>query len=274
MVIKMNNNILFHQQGLDTYYNIWHTTGRNMILYMYTDGGSIVGTEKTYPIKQGGLCFIGSNKFHYTLPEDPQAYDRSKVFLSDEGLQAVLSLFPRELNLHEIFHETQLVYTQLEPQEQTAVEQIFHLIHSNADDTRYGDTVLKSSFAQLLIYLHRGRSQVVSAPWDIIQNAVEYINSHIAEDITIDDICQHIHISKYHFCRKFKQTTGFTVMDYVLKTRIAAAQNLLSGESLSVSDAAQKCGFSSSSYFCRIFKAHTGLSPLQYRKSNGSQKST
>ena len=268
------NNILFHQQGMDTYYNTWHTSGQNMILYMYTDGGSIVGTEKTYPIKKGGLCFIGSNKFHYTLPEDPQIYERSKVFLSNEALQAVLAMFPRELNLGKSFHEAALVYTQLEPQEQTAVEQIFQLIHSNAEDEHYGDTIIRSSFAELLVYLHRGRAQVVAAPWDITQKAVEYISRYIAEDITIDDICDHIHISKYHFCRKFKQTTGFTVMDYVLKTRIVAAQNLLASEAVSVSEAGQRCGFSSSSYFCRVFKAHTGLSPLQYRKANGLQKST
>ena len=82
----------------------------------------------------------------------------------------------------------------------------------------------------------------------------------------MDEICREIHISKYYFCRKFKKTTGFTVMDYVLKTRIVAAKGLLSETELSISEISNRCGFGSISYFCRVFKEHTGLTPLQYRK--------
>ena len=73
-------------------------------------------------------------------------------------------------------------------------------------------------------------------------------------------------MSKYHFCRVFKNNTGQTVMSYILKTRIVLARTMLKKENLTVSEVSRLCGFSSVSYFCRVFKEKTGVSPLKYKK--------
>lgn len=77
-----------------------------------------------------------------------------------------------------------------------------------------------------------------------------------------------VNISKYYFCRQFKERTGLTIMNYVLKTRIILAKNELKKTELSISEISQKYGFSSVSYFCRVFKEEERCSPLQYRKRN------
>jgi AraC-like DNA-binding protein len=55
-------------------------------------------------------------------------------------------------------------------------------------------------------------------------------------------------------------------MNYILKTRIILAQDMLSKEKLSVAEISERCGFSSISYFCRVFKNETGKTPLEYRR--------
>ena len=75
-----------------------------------------------------------------------------------------------------------------------------------------------------------------------------------------------VHMSKYHLCRRFKNITGFTIMEYILKTRLAAAKNMLKTESISITEISEKCGFSSVSYFSRVFKEHTGITAIAYRK--------
>ena len=90
-------------------------------------------------------------------------------------------------------------------------------------------------------------------------------------DITIDHICRAVGISKYHFCRQFKAHTKLTVMDYILKTRIILAQSELSKTNLSIADISEKCGFSSASYFCRVFKQEEACTPLQYRKRHAEK---
>ena len=264
--MKMKDTDYIHELGIDPYYKTWHASGRSMIMYMHTDGGSIVSTQQNYPIQKGALCFIGGNHFHYTLPDDPALYDRSKLFLSGKALEQLLRLFPETLNMSAVFSPSALVYTRLEAADQQYVEQLLHNIERYADTRRYLDPVLKSGFMSLLICLHKNQQQVKATSGDMIQKAVEYINQHITENISMDDICREIHISKYHFSRQFKKVTGFTVMDYVLKTRIVAAKNMLTDTTLPISEISSRCGFSSTSYFCRVFKEHTDLTPLQYRK--------
>ena len=266
MVMQMNDSLYVHQIGLDPYYKTWHASGGSMIMYMHTDGGSIVSTQQNYPIKKGALCFIGGNHFHYTLPENPENYTRSKLFLPADVLEKLLQVFPEELQMHDVFSPNALVYTQLEAADQQYVEQILETIRRYAGDRQYLDPIVKSGYISLMVCLHKNQTKVTADTSDIIQKAVEYINQHIAENICMDEICREIHISKYYFCRKFKKTTGFTVMDYVLKTRIVAAKGLLAETELSISEISNRCGFGSISYFCRVFKEHTGLTPLQYRK--------
>ena len=267
-VIKMNDSRYSHQLGIDPYYKTWHASGLNMIMYMHTDGGSIVSTRQNYPIKKGGLCFIGGNLFHYTLPDDPAVYERSKLFLPTDVLEKLLALFPKELQMDAVFSPTALVYTQLEAEDRQYVEQLFENLRRYSQDAHYLDPLVKSSFLALLTCLRKNQTQPTSSPSDMVQKAVEYINRHIGENITIDNLCREIHISKYHFCRQFKKVTGFTVMDYLLKTRIVTAQSMLTDTLLPIGEISSLCGFSSSSYFCRVFKEHTGATPLQYRREN------
>ncbi len=266
----MKNVFYIHQVGIDPYYKTWHASGTGMILYIHSGGGSIVSTRQNYPIQPGVLCFIGGNHFHYTLPEDPGCYDRSKIFLPTDKLQQILTLFPEEMGIQEIFHPNALVYTQLEEADRGYVSQLFDTLNRE-QNTAYTDPMVKSCFMALLVCLHKNQKKVTAATSDMIQQAVEYINQHIAEPIRIDSLCGDIHISKYHFCRKFKQVTGFTVMEYLLKTRIVAAKSLLTDTGLSIGEISNRCGFSSVSYFCRSFKEHTGVTPLQYRKNPAAE---
>jgi AraC-like DNA-binding protein len=59
---------------------------------------------------------------------------------------------------------------------------------------------------------------------------------------------------------------GMTVMEYVLATRIAEAKTLLLSEDLSISQISDRCGFSSVSFFCQVFKAKEGITAKKFRK--------
>ena len=103
-------------------------------------------------------------------------------------------------------------------------------------------------------------------PSDPMSKAIEYINNNYAQPISLDSLCQQMHMSKYYFCRKFKSTMSVTVMDYVLNTRIAAACKLLADQDLGIGEIASRCGFSSASYFCQIFKKTMGVTASGYQK--------
>lgn len=270
LVMKMKEACIIHQRGIDEYYKIWHTALLNMIIYIHSGKGSIVTAERNYPLTNGCLCFIGANKFHYTLPDAPHSYDRSKIFVSDRVLEKILFLLPEHLHANTVFLNTSLVYAQIPDKHQAYIENLFFELQHDQKDELYQPAVINSSFLRLLIYLTKNVTDSIADGGGAVQTAVEYINRHISEALSIDDICAAVHMSKFHFCRKFKQTIGMTVMQYILKTRIVAAKNMLENEALSISEISEKCGFSSVTYFCRVFKDAAGHTPLQYRKKRFS----
>jgi len=258
--------MIYKQKGMDPFYKIWHTTGENMIIYIYSGTGSIVTGEQNYPIAPGCLCFVGADKFHYTLPEMPEEYVRSKVFMSREKLQDLCSGIGDKSEFGKTFTASNLVYARVPEKDCEYVEKLLVDLADNAENGWIGESILECQYMRLLIFIYQNMISRVSKPEGFAQKAVAYINHHITEELEIERICAAVPMSKYHFCRKFKEATGITVMQYVLQTRIALAKSKLQQDRLSMGEISNQCGFSSQSYFCRIFKEETGCTPLQYRK--------
>jgi len=262
---SMEKIFRYHEKG--NQFRVWHANNTHMILYLHSDGGSIVCSERNYPIRRGYLYFIGGAKFHYTLPDAAEHYERSKLFLPDKALQQLLPLLPEAQNAAALFTPTALVCAKIPLEEQEYVEQVFAQLKREHADPLFSTAFVRSSFLRLLIYLLKYSTDAHSGTGDAMGRAVEYINRHIGEELSIDRVCDAIHMSKFHFCRKFKEATSMTAMRYILKTRIIAAEELLRESDLPISAVSEKCGFSSESYFCRVFKEDTGLTPLQYRRN-------
>lgn len=261
---KMPNVIIHHEKGKDVFFKTWHRLEHHMIIYTYSDGGGIVCAEKIYPIKKGTLCFIGAGKYFYTMADNPDIYDRSKFFVMPDVVQKIFNFFSDD-NSFRVFSEGGFVYSVVDESERDDVENIFADIEKY-NGGAYFDEMVVSCCIKLLVQICKNTIEHIAPVAGAMNMAIDYINSNIFKSITIDDICEAIHMSKYHFCRRFHEFSGLTVMNYILKTRIVLAKNILLSEKVSVSDVSNRCGFSSISYFCRVFKAETGLTPLAYRK--------
>ncbi len=101
---------------------------------------------------------------------------------------------------------------------------------------------------------------------------MEYIDSHYADDFTLEDVASGAGFSKYHFSRLFKQYTGFTFCAYICHRRIKVAEMLLEQPDLSITEIAMKSGFPSISTFNRVFRQHKNCSPTEYRDKNNKRK--
>ena len=259
----MDYKIIYHEIGKDPMFKIWHASEQAMFIYMNSDGGSIVCSEKAYLIQKGVLCFIGAGKYHYTMPSEPQSYNRSKLFISADEFDKIFVKL--SVNSNKISSGS-LVYALIDESERSKVEEIFQKIEEYENDETYGKWILISGVIELLVFLNRYSVETIPSTSGVISRAVEYINGNIKKNITIDEICSEVHMSKYHFCRQFKKATDTTVMKYILKTRIVMAKNMLLNENLTITEISNRCGFSSVSYFSRVFKEETGVCPLNYKK--------
>ncbi|MFG6177876.1 helix-turn-helix domain-containing protein [Halomonas sp. THAF12] len=100
----------------------------------------------------------------------------------------------------------------------------------------------------------------------LLLRAKDYILAHLADDVSLDDISQAAHLSKYHFLRLFRQQFGITPHQYVLNCRINAARSALEAGAVP-SDVAIRFGFADLSHFNRRFKRIYGMTPHQYQRS-------
>lgn len=102
-------------------------------------------------------------------------------------------------------------------------------------------------------------------PDTLLQRAKAYIHAHLEQDISLDEISQVAHLSKYHFVRLFRRHYGITPHQYVINCRINAARRALS-QGATAGDVALRFGFADTSHFNRRFKRIYAVTPSQYRR--------
>ena len=265
--MKMKERMIYHEIGKDALYKTWHASEEHLFMYVYSDGGSIVSGEKVFPLQKGTLVFIAAGTYHYTMPENPEVYDRSKLTISPQKLDGIVKLLMG--SMFATLASKAIVYAVIPERDRAEVDSIFkeNEIGRSEDEK---ELLLLSCCMKILFYLNKYSEESTLMATGFMAKAMDYINKNIANEISVDNICAAVGISKYHFCRKFKKHTGLTVMEYILKTRIVLAKNDLLKTNLSITEISERNGFSSVSYFCRVFKEEEKLSPLQYRKKETS----
>lgn len=104
----------------------------------------------------------------------------------------------------------------------------------------------------------------------LLSRVVDYLHTHLNEDLTLRRLADVLHISPYHFARAFKQSTGLSPHQYLLEQRVERAKKMLEGNRQSIAEIAYQLGFPSQSHFTVIFRKTVGLTPGAYRKLVGS----
>ena len=127
-------------------------------------------------------------------------------------------------------------------------------------------THLLSSFADLIsLKCNQIAVQSANAEPPIITRARQFIHDHHADEITLNQTAAALHISNFYLCKLFRKVTGNTFTEYVSRTRVERAKNLLLNRNLRVSEIAFAVGFQSLTHFNRVFKFVVGESPTRYR---------
>jgi YesN/AraC family two-component response regulator len=103
---------------------------------------------------------------------------------------------------------------------------------------------------------------------DMLFKAVQYIQDHYMEKFSLQDIADYVHFSAPYFSKVFKKEIGVTFTKYLTNVRIEKSKQLLKNTGVALSDIPTLVGFEEQSYFTRVFRATTGVSPGKYRTRN------
>ena len=95
-----------------------------------------------------------------------------------------------------------------------------------------------------------------------------YIDDHIGERISLDELARQAGVSRFHFARQFRLSTGESAMEYLRRVRIERSKSILQTRSATIAEVAVRLGFSDQSHFTRIFGRLVGVSPGSFARSD------
>jgi YesN/AraC family two-component response regulator len=100
-----------------------------------------------------------------------------------------------------------------------------------------------------------------------LRRATVFIETHLHTELRLDQVAREAGMSKFRFCRRFKDDTGLTFREFLARRRIARAVELLRDQTRSVSEVYLDVGFKDASHFSRVFLKVTGQSPSRFRRT-------
>lgn len=226
--------------------------------------------DRVFHINKGHLVLIREGELHKTTDAETPDHERSLIYFRKPFVAAAGN--STEILLESLNRSYYVI--QLSLKEQQTVENIFSEMFQEADEQQTGfEVCLQGLLMRLLVFILRYIEEtdenafVSDSPkHEKVSEIVKYLNGHYLEELYIPGIAGLFYISPYYLSRIFKETTGFTMLEYINTLRVKAAQKLLTDKKIKVIDVAEKTGFGSVSQFNRIFRQVSGFSPLSYRR--------
>ena len=240
-----------------------HSHTKYEILYMLEGNAtfSIGGTE--YELKPHTLLFIPPNVFHGIHVLTDATYDRYTVhfepaFLSHEHRALLLSRLPDKSG------SSCCLYNMGESGVLEMLRQFDDLYNSPVSLHKpLLPIFLHALIARILIKLptvQEEKRDDTASPIAFKSALLDYVDDHFTEPITLDALSSRFYVSKSQLNQTFRQLTGTTIIDYIIRKRIAYAQQLLLN-GVSALQASNAAGFGDYTSFYRAYKKHFGCAP-------------
>ena len=240
------------------------------ILLPLTSPGNIFVNDQVYPLERGTLYLIGESTLHRTMANG--FHSRYILHISRKALSELST------SQTDFAHLTQMSFRRalLDAEQMTELIELFQDLERNRNDGKFGSDICQT-MALLRLLLRIAPTLDAATAGESIRNKdflrvapiLDYIRDNLAEPLSLDQIASQFYLSKHYLCRIFKSATGFSVMEYIIYSRVLRARQLLQ-EGISVQQAGEMSGFSDNSHFIRTFGHLTGVTPGRYAKEHMS----
>ncbi len=231
--------------------------------------GVKLADETEYVLKAGDVIFFNANVAHMT-------YAKEDCIMKSGLIQFKLNAFKKKGS---DCHSEILDFVSRHTGKEVLVtddKEIFDLCDKaivwSSEKNVAKDLFIASAIYGIIAHLYEegffvdNLSNVKAGKLKKLLPALEYISKEYSENISLTDVAGIFGMSNYYFCRLFKETLGFGYTDYLNFLRISKAQDELVETEKSILEIAYDNGFSSVSYFNRVFKSINNCSPSEYRK--------
>ncbi len=132
-------------------------------------------------------------------------------------------------------------------------------------DIKAVDVFVEQAFSDFAERVRKNKQQKYSKP---INTCLNYIFTHLYEDITLSSLAMLVDMHPNYLSALFKKEVGITIAEYIQRAKIEEAKSLLTFTDYSLLKISTMLNFHNQSYFTKIFKKHTGITPKKYKDTN------
>ncbi len=221
--------------------------------------------QRSYCLAAGQAIFI-PEKISHSASVNKSTSNQLLFSCIDSKVLDTLSTSANSIYLKKLVHDVSMT-TAHNPELLSISKEIIKMIN---DDSLL-QTCIKENLYMRLLLTHIGGAATLQNDSDSpaairIKKAKKWIEKHYTEEVTLERVAQQINMSRSHFARQFRQHTGFSVIDYLLKVRCDAVATQLAQSNTDISEIAFSTGFSNLSHFYRHFKRRYGSTPRAFRQ--------
>lgn len=230
---------------------------------------------KSYKLKPWDILLVGKNDLHLPIISDSVSYERMILWLNPDFLAEHNKNDCNLLNCFVLAKERKLNLIRTNKPDINILKQNLSDLEAAIHSTAFGSDILKNAlFIELMVKINRlflgmdMEQSLEDIEYDArIEAILNFINSNLESDLSIELLSEKFYINKYYLMHLFKKETGFTLYSYIQKKRALKASELIL-QGIPAGEVCSLCGFGDYSNFVRTFKKEFKLSPKQYYKSN------
>ena len=258
---------LFHLADNKTAAIGYHYHNFHKIILLLSGKASYAIEGERYALTPGDYVLVGRGSIHRPEVEPGAFYERMILYISPEYLEGLSN---DKCDLAACFHRAQADFHYVYHAAADAPVRLLLLQLERAwRQEAFGAEILRQAlFMQLMVALNRATESqrfIHPAAGDgKIVALLQYLNLHLTESLSIDDLAAHFYISKYYMMRRFKEETGYTIHNYITEKRLLLAQQHLQ-RGATLSDACYLSGYQDYSTFSRAYKKRFGQVPSEHR---------
>lgn len=244
------------------------------LVYMYR--GKCVHTidDMEHPVSHGDLLIINYHQRHAVKGDSSVEF--INILIKPEFISSSLDQPDNAFSLLSLaeFEEFRKIVNQnncvisFSGSERSNLETLILSLHEELSNHSPGwQLAVRSQLNLLLITVFRKMSLVKESAGQLSDTLLAYIKEHCEEKLTLKELALQNNYNPSYFSRLFQQYTHMSFTDYLRLVRIEKAKDLLQFSDKKINDIYPKVGYSDKTRFFKDFRRHTGMSPLEYRKS-------
>lgn len=237
------------------------------IKYFYEGTTTLMIGDNVIVAQPGDIIVVNPYEFHTTIDIGSC---KGRYHLVNLSLDFLTDQNPKGLNLRHLLLKKGICFHNLIRGNTLLSQLLERIVEEMREEKKSYQLMVQCMVTEFFLLLLR--DEVNEKKTDLVpeQNAeyyhmiepvIQYINASYAQKITLDQMSAVSGMSKYHLCRVFRQSTGFTIMQYLLNYRLKIANVFLANTDKNIAEIAEACGFQDEGYFCRCYKKAYGISP-------------